>query len=184
MPGHAYTTLFEIAAGQYGYVTQDDAVGAGFTRQALDEMERRRTVERVGWGLYRFVAMPATGLDQFMEAVLWPRPAQGVLSHETALDLHDLCDVNPAKIHVTVPARYRTNRQIPKLYVIHKRDLEPGEITYHEGVPIVTPFRAILDGIETHVRGDLIDQAVDAARRRGLLRREELEFLEKHLAPA
>jgi predicted transcriptional regulator of viral defense system len=27
-----------------------------------------------------------------------------VISHDTALDLWDLCDVNPAKVHVTVPA--------------------------------------------------------------------------------
>jgi hypothetical protein len=30
-----------------------------------------------------------------MEAVLWPHPTRAGLSHETALDLHDLCGINP-----------------------------------------------------------------------------------------
>jgi hypothetical protein len=33
-----------------------------------------------------------------------------VLSHETALDLYELCDVNPAGIDVTVPRSYCTHR--------------------------------------------------------------------------
>lgn len=184
MPGEIYNTLFQTAAGQYGYVTIDDAREAGVDPHRLVVMADRGGLERVGHGVYHFPTMPATGLEQFMEAALWPRPARGVLSHETALDLHNLCDVNPAKVHITVPARYRTNRQVPKLYVVHRRDLEPRDVTYHEGIPIVTPFRAILDGIETHLRRDLIDQAVDAARRRGLLRREELKLIEREPARA
>ncbi len=42
-------------------------------------------------------------IRQIMEATLWPRGAHGALSHETALDLYGLSDVNPAKIHITVP---------------------------------------------------------------------------------
>jgi len=184
MPGRAYTTLFELAADRYGYVTQEDAVGEGFTPQALDAMARRGAVNRVGWGLYRFNAFPPHALDQYMEATLWPRPARGVLSHETALDLHDLCDVNPGKLHITVPKRWRTNREVPALYLLHRRDLDPLELTYHEGIPIVTVARAILDGIETNVRADLVEQALETARRRGLLALDELELIENRLTPA
>ena len=112
MPGRAYTTLFELAADRYGYVTQEDAVAEGFTPQALDAMARRGVAERVAWGLYRFTMFPPVRLAQYMEATLWTRPAAGVLSHDTALDLHDLCDVNPGKLHVTVPPRWRTTSAI------------------------------------------------------------------------
>lgn len=184
MPGRAYTELFDVAADQYGFVTQRDAINAGYSKTALRDMARRGAVQKRGWGLYRFNAFPPHALDQYMEATLWPRPAGGVLSHETALDLHDLCDVNPGKIHVTVPERWRTNRDVPALYVLHRRDLDPREVIYHEGIPIVTAARAILDGIETNVRADLVEQAIDTARRRGLIAPEQLELIEDQLTPA
>ena len=87
-------------------------------------------------------------------------------------------------IHLTVPGGYRHNhrRPVPKLYALHRRDLAPTEQTLHEGIPIVTPYRAILDGIEAHLRGDLVDQAIDAARRRGLLTRDQLDQLKRAAA--
>jgi predicted transcriptional regulator of viral defense system len=178
MPGRAYTALFGLATDRYGYVTQEDAADEDFTPQTLDAMVRRGVAERVGWGLYRFIAFPPNQLDQYMEATLWPRPARGVLSHETALDLHDLCDVNPKNVHVTVPKHYRTNRTVPELYVLHRRDLAKNEQILYEGIPIVTPARAILDAIEAHLRGDLIATAIETAQGRGLLRPAELRQIE------
>src|SRR6266545_1873800 len=109
-------------------------------------MGHRRLLERVAHGIYRFPIIPATPLDQYMEAVLWPRTT-AALCHETALDLYGLCDVNPAQIHVTVPATYRLRRNVPAMYRLHRRDLDPDDVTYHEGIPIVTVYRAIRDGI-------------------------------------
>lgn len=51
-------------------------------------------------------------------------------------------------------------------------------MTHHEGIPVVTPIRAILDGIERHLDGRLIDQAIATARDRGLLPRDELAVVE------
>lgn len=181
MPGRAYNTLFKLAADKYGFITQEDADEAGFTPQTLDAMARRGAAERVGWGLYRFPAVPHAGLEQYMQATLWPRPHQGVLSHATALDLLELADVNPDKVHITVPKAFRTRRQPPPMYALHRRDLAPDETAYHEGIPIVTPYRAILDGIGTHLRRDFVEQAIDTARRRGRLTPEQLAHLESVL---
>jgi predicted transcriptional regulator of viral defense system len=174
MPGQTYKTLFELATDRYGYVTIDDARNVGIDPHRLVVMADRGVLERIGHGVYHFPTMPASGLNQCMEAVLWPRPVQGVLSHETALDLHDLCDVNPAKVHITVPARHRTNRKVPELYVLHRRDLDAADVTLHEGIPIVTPYRAILDGIERRLGPRLLKQAIKTAQVRGLLRPNEL----------
>jgi predicted transcriptional regulator of viral defense system len=106
---------------------------------------------------------------------------RGVLSHDTALDLHELCDVNPAQIHVTIPTSYRLQKAVPRLYTVHRRDLEETEKTLHEGIPIVTPRRAILDGIESSLRGDLLRQAIDTARKRGQLRGPELARVRRRL---
>jgi predicted transcriptional regulator of viral defense system len=177
MPGRIYDELLELALDQYGYISSRDARAAGIDPRRLVEMERRETLRRVAHGLYRFPVVPVTDLDQLREAPLWPR-GQGVISHESALELHDLCDVSPSRVHVTVPATYRLSRDPPRAFVVHRRRLDPTEVVFHEGIPVVTPLRAIRDGIETHLGGHLLDQAVDSARRRGLIASDELDELE------
>jgi predicted transcriptional regulator of viral defense system len=171
-------TLLERAFDQYGFVTADDARSLGIAPERLVEMERRGSLKRVARGLYRFKVIPHTGREHLMEAVLWPRRVRGVLSHDTALELHALCDINPAQIHITVPRTYRITREIPATYTIHHRDLADADRTLVEGIPTVTPARSIEDAIDTHVDPKLIDQAIETARRRGLIRGEALAGIE------
>jgi predicted transcriptional regulator of viral defense system len=182
MPGKDYNALMDVATGQYGYVTTGDAAAVGVAADRLRKMAERRTLDRIAQGLYRVPAVAPTGLDQYMEATLWPRGG-GVLSHETALDLHELCDVNPAKIHVTVRKDLRITRAIPAVYRLDHRDLDEREITRHEGIPIVTPARAIADGIETHLGAHLIKQAIVTARRRGAITKAQETELERLARP-
>ena len=179
MPGRIYTQLLELANERFGYLTPEDARAAGIDPLRLTDLARRDLAEHVAQGVYRIPLVPRTALDQYMEATLWPRGVQGVLCHETALDLHELCDINPAKIHLTVPEHYRIRRAVPKLYVLHHRDLDDNDVTLHEGIPIVTPYRAILDGVEAHLGPRLLDQALETATRRGLLRRAQLANLKR-----
>jgi predicted transcriptional regulator of viral defense system len=174
MPGKNFDKLALIAAEQQGLVAAADARGAGIDPHRLVDMERRGTIERVDRGLYRFPLLDARPeLGQLAQATMWA-DRRGVLSHDTALDVHELCDVNPAQIHLTIPTSYRLQKSVPRLYAVHRRDLEKGEKTLHEGIPIVTPRRAILDGLESGLRTDLLRQAIDTAHRRGQLNGPEL----------
>jgi predicted transcriptional regulator of viral defense system len=176
MPGDVYERLFEVATEQYGYVTTEDARDLDIDPHRLVVLASRGDLDRIAHGLYRFGAIPSTMRDQLMEATLWPRRL-GVISHDTALDLWDLCDVNPAKVHVTVPKSAKVRRAEPGAYRVHRRDLDPDEVTRHEGIPVVAVHRAILDGIETHIAPHLIRQAIDNARARGLLSNADLAEL-------
>lgn len=169
MPGSVYDAVFELGADNYGFVTQDDAHMLGIPAQRLVVMHHRGLLERRRQGLYRVVALPVTPLDSYMEATLWPIGVRGVLSHETALELHGLSDVDPAKIHITIPREHRTRRAVPPQYVVHHADLDAGEITSHEGVPIVTASRAIRDAAAAHLGPALIRQAIDDGERLGKL---------------
>ena len=143
MPGRVYATLRDLAFDQHGLVTTADARDLDVDPHRLQVMEDRGLLARVSRGVYRFADIPPDELDPYMEAVLWPFPARGALSHETALDLHDLCDVNPSRVHVTVPAGYRTTRTIPPVLALHREDLPPEDVGWHDGIPIVHPRRAI-----------------------------------------
>lgn len=177
MPTARFIELTEIAAEQHGLVTTEDGAEVGYVRGALDKMARRGQLERLATGLYRIPFLPAGELAGYMAAALWPRGARAVLTHETALDLWDVCDINPAKIHLTVPRRHRPQREVPKGYVIHREDLDPTDVTTVEGVPVVTLEKAVRQCAEVHVGRDLLEQAVRHGREQGLLRRAQAAVL-------
>jgi len=176
MPGKTFMALLDRAHQQYGYLTPDDARALGIDPTQLRLMAARHTIEHLGHGLYRMPMVPAASLDVYMEAVLWTG-WRGVLSHETALDLYELCDVNPSAIHLTLPSGFRTRKAVPEIYRLHRFDLDPAEVGWHEGIPIVTAERAILGGIEQALGWQLIDQAIETARARGLITRPVSERL-------
>ena len=98
MPGAVYTELADLANEQYGFLTPDDAREREIDPINLVRMFQRGHLERRATGVYRLRLTPASSLDAYMEAVLWPgRGVRGVLSHDTALDLYGL---NPEMLPV------------------------------------------------------------------------------------
>jgi predicted transcriptional regulator of viral defense system len=140
-------------------------------------MSHRGVIDRVSYGVYRFVQLPMTELGQFMEAVLWPYQAIGVLSHESALQLYALSDVNPGKIHITLPVSFRVRRATPKSLVIHSSDLGTDEWHSWEGIPVTTPRRAIADCAAAGLGAALIGQALEDGIRKGLFSSKEARQL-------
>jgi predicted transcriptional regulator of viral defense system len=182
MPGKNFKTLFELAEDNYGFVTVDQARRAGVRPQRLAEMARRGALRHEGIGLYRLEPFPAHELDSYKKATLWPYGVEGVLSHETALELYGLSDVNPAKIHMTVPKHYRVrHREVPPLYQLHHEHLDERDVTRYEGLPIVATAKAIRQCHEAHLRRDLLRQALEEAKDRGLIKRREYSQLADEL---
>jgi predicted transcriptional regulator of viral defense system len=182
MPGAVYTELADLANEQYGFLTPDDARERDIDPVNLVRMFQRGHLERRATGVYRMRLVPASSLDAYMEAVLWPgRGVRGVLSHETALDLYGLSDVNPAKIDVTLPRAHRIRREVPASYRIHHEDLTRDNVTAFEGIPIVTPARAIRQAAATKLGPALIGQAIDHGERDGRLTRREADELRREL---
>jgi predicted transcriptional regulator of viral defense system len=164
MPTAAYRALFDLAADQMGHVTTAQAAQNGVRPMTLVMMTRRGALERVSRGVYRLVDFPPQPLSQYMQATLWPYERPGVLSHETALSLFELSDIDPAKVHITVPADFRIQRKIPEYLTLHRDDLEPQDMTRWEGMPITTPARTIRDCIAAQLGPALLTQAIEQAR--------------------
>lgn len=181
MPTDRFNALAESAADQFGLVTLADTRAVGYLDTSVAEMARRGRLERVSRGVYRIPFMPGGRLGPYMEAALWPVGVRGVLSHETALDLWEVSDVNPAKIHITVPSAHRTQREVPAAYIVHREDLDPGEIGEIEGIPVVALERAIRDCAADGLGLDLIEQAVRHGRGRGLLTAQQATALTSEL---
>src|ERR1700722_16737287 len=92
--GPSWDRLFELAAGQDGLFTTEQAGGAGYSSQLLDHHVRGGNIVRVRRGIYRLVHFPAGEHEDLVVAWLWSEQA-GVASHETALSLHRLSYVLP-----------------------------------------------------------------------------------------
>jgi hypothetical protein len=77
-------------------------------------------------------------------------------------------------VHVSIPARekkLRRNNQPPSL-IVHYEDLADSQIGWWEQIPTVTVATAIDQCIATHVRPDLVLQAIDTARSEGRITEE------------
>lgn len=181
MPGSMQARIYEIAAEQNGYVTAAQARQAGVTPQATSKMAARGTLERVSHGVYRLVHFPAAAMDAYVEAALWPVSVPGVISHDTALSVYGMSDVNPARIHVTVPRAWRLRRTVPRRLVLHRLDLEVNDVNIYEGVRLTTPERTIRDCHAAHLGAALIRQAILDGRRAGHLRVRQAQKLEREL---
>jgi hypothetical protein len=104
-----------------------------------------------------------------------------VISHQSALSIHELSDVSPTRVHLTLPTTVRIRRQVPKGFVIHYADLAPADVERVEGVPVTTPARSIRDLHASHVGNDLVGQAIADGRRSGSLSMAEADRLEREL---
>ena len=181
MPTPRFIALAEAAADQFGLVTLQDAKRVGYEPKTIVKLAERGQLERISRGVYRVPFIPGGEMQSYMAAALWPQGIQGVLTHETALDLWDVSDINPATVHITVPRAHRPQRAIPKAYTIHREDLDTQEVTAIQGVPVVRLARAIRQCAELHAGRDLLEQATRHGRGRGLISVQEHEQLTREL---
>lgn len=181
MPREAYSTIYELGADQLGYFTAGQARDAGVSSMALVMMERREVVERVSRGVYRLLQFPVSPLSQYMEASLWPAGVSGIISHESALALYNLSDVNPGRVHITVPSSYRIRRQVPRHLVIHRAEIPNDDQDSYEGIPVTSVTRTIRDCHAVHLGDELLGRALMDAERKSLLTQREVGQLRNDL---
>jgi predicted transcriptional regulator of viral defense system len=179
--------LYEIAETQQGFFTTKQAKAAGFAENTHPYHVHAGNWIREHRGIYRLTSFPRGERPDLMLWSLWSRnrgeAAQGVYSHQTALSLHDLSDVMPAKLHMTVPRSFRRNSEIPRVLVLHLADLLQGDIGVAHGVRVTKPMRTILDLLEGgEVAPTILRQVLREGLRRGLIRRREIAEAKKHLA--
>ncbi|MCL1898026.1 MAG: type IV toxin-antitoxin system AbiEi family antitoxin domain-containing protein [Micrococcales bacterium] len=173
--------LWEIAETQHGFVTARQAADFGVSKQALQMLAQRGTVERTAFGVYRFPQFPVNQYDPFMLAVLWTRADEACLSHETALAAYEISDINPNVINVTVAKHRRLRRADSAGYVIHHQDLSPAQIGWWQEIPTVTPATAIAQCITYGTPTYLLRQALERGHRNGYLTTDDRDHLAKAL---
>ncbi|WP_324715334.1 type IV toxin-antitoxin system AbiEi family antitoxin domain-containing protein [Carboxydochorda subterranea] len=171
--------LFEIASVQAGYFTAAQARSAGYTRQNLAYHVAAGRFERVARGLYRLRQYPSFPYEDVAAAWLKAGPHRAVVSHETALVLHDLSAVRPDKIDLTVERPHRPAGNRPRLpgVRIHTtvQPLDAQDVVRIAGVRVTSAVRTILDAADAGTDLDQIVAAVREGIKRGLFTPSEME---------
>lgn len=179
--------LFALAEEQDGLFTSKEARSLGIQDSVLVRLRQRGRLERMSRGVYRIAHYPAERLAQYREAILWAQASNGperiALSHETALLLYGISDVNPSRVNLTVPESARMRRVHPKWITIHRANLATEDIQLHEGMPVTIVQRSILDVLATNHRTDFARQAITGALRKGLLTPAQASGLRKRINP-
>jgi predicted transcriptional regulator of viral defense system len=168
--------LYRIAESQAGYFTAQQAVEAGMTRSTLSHHARRGgRYERVAWGVYRLRQFPTSPHEHVVAAWLSLRDPRAVVSHQSALELHELSDVVADEVHLTVgrTGRWRGGRRGIRLHFPTKPIPASDRITVM-GLPVTSVERTIADHAQEGGQPEQVELAVAEALARGLTTRRRL----------
>ena len=171
--------LYETAEAQEGYFTYRQAIECGYSSPTHVYHIGTGAWIREYRGIFRLARFPTSPEGHYALWTLWScnqnGEPQGVYSHQTALSIHELSDIMPAKIHMTVPPRFRRNSAIPKVLVLHKSNIPPSDIERRQGFAVVKPLRAVTELLsEDKESRDRLQQALSEGMKRGIITRAEL----------
>ena len=141
--------LTTMAASQGGYFTSKQAAAIGYNAPKRNYHVQVGNWVRERRGIFRLSTQPLPNRPDLIMWWLWSRnrqdQPQGVYSHQTALSLHELTDVMPSRLHMTVPRTFRRSAAIPRSLVLHLFDLPPSDVERIDGVPVTKALRTLID---------------------------------------
>ena len=129
--------IAELAGRQHGVVARRQLVALGLSLDAIDHRIERDRLHPLHRGVYAVGHRKLTGHGRWMAAAL---AAGGVLSHRSAAALWGIRASNSGRIDVTAPRE----RRRPGV-TVHRAVLPQDEMTTHDGIPVTTPARTLLD---------------------------------------
>jgi very-short-patch-repair endonuclease len=137
---HPDTEVAGLAAAQHGVVARWQLLERGWGEDAIDHRLHVGRFHAVAHGVYAvgYPNLPWKG--KWMAAVL-ASGARAVLSHHSAAALWGIRNPQRGAIHVTVAGRSRSSGRIRR----HHVGLPDDEVTAHEGIPVTTAPRTVLD---------------------------------------
>lgn len=171
--------LIKTALQQGGLFTADQAIKCGYDQKNHHYYVKTGHWERVIRGIYRFRPIESDSSEYWLW-YLWSEGREkkpvGVFSHETALSMYELSDINPSKIHMTVPKKFRKNSEIPTILSIHKAEVGESDIKTINGIRVTNPIRTLLDLIEEgRVSDEVIEQATKQAMQKGYISKSDIK---------
>jgi len=162
------SALHRLAYSQEGMFTARQAQTRGYSAQLLAHHARTGRFARVRRGLYRLSDYPTGEHEEIRAAWLTVGMERAIVSHESALVLHQLSDVLPNTVHLLVSREHRGIRA-PAGVTLHTATtpIPDDQITTRNGIRVSTPSRAILDAAGSGTAPEQIQMAIRQALQQG-----------------
>lgn len=159
-----------IAASQHGLITRAQMLEIGFGSDVTRRRLRAGRMICLHRGIYGIGGLLPPHAPMMAAVLACGRDA--VLSHLSAASLFGLVSepVAETAIDVTVPAC--VDRVRPGICV-RRTNLDPDEITSHDGIPVTTPLRTLVD-VTPHVDDYTLERAIARAEREQLISTADL----------
>lgn len=171
--------LFALAADQAGYFTAAQAKAIGYSYPAQAHHVGAGNWIRVDRGIFRLADWVPGIHDEFARWHLWSRE-RGVVSHDTALGVHEVGEFESPRIHLTVPSGFRMRNDA---LILHTADLSPEDVEARPGFRLTTLTRSLIDVASAHADGDQLARAIDEALTRGTITRRQLRARAESVDP-
>jgi very-short-patch-repair endonuclease len=164
--------IARLAERQHGVVAVWQLLPLGLTQDEIDYRARIGRLHRIHRGVYAVGYRTLTPKGHRMAAVLAYGP-DAVLSHRSAA-AH--WDIGPGfwKIEVTTPYSRRSRKGTRA----HSSPLHPEDITIHDGIPVTSVVRTILD-LASQLNKDRLTRLIEEADRKELF---DLKALDRAIA--
>lgn len=159
--------ILQIAKWQRGRVARRQLLASGVTPAAIDRRVWNGKLERLHRGVY---ALPNTAdlALAYETAALLACGEGAVLSHHSAATLWGLRPGVARPVHVTVPGERGCPR--PRGVKVHRSTtLTPADVALHQGLPVTSAARTLLD-----VSATLTDRDVERLLDEGLFAQQIL----------
>jgi hypothetical protein len=151
--------LFDIAEGQWGLCTRQQAQQAGVGASSLARLTDDGLLERVAHGVYRLrgagepdhLQLRAAWLQLEPGVPAWARassPGVALVSHASAASLYGVGDLRADVHEFTLPVRRQTRRSDVRL---HRGHVPDGQWLLIKELPATRAGRMIADLLDDHV---------------------------------
>lgn len=162
--------LFALASTQGGYFSAAQAKEVGYSYPAQAHHASAGNWIRVDRGLFRLGEWVPGVHDHLARWSLWAK-GRAVVSHESALAVHDIGEFESPKAHLTVPPGF-TMRD--SALTLHIADLPATDVVEMAGFQVTTPLRSLVDIAATSPDEEQLARAIQEAERRSLVTPRQL----------
>jgi predicted transcriptional regulator of viral defense system len=162
--------LFALAADQAGYFTAAQAKSIGYSYPAQAHHVRAGNWIRVDRGIFRLRDWIPGVHDDLARWYLWSKQ-RAVVSHATALGVHDVGEFESPRIDLTVPPGFRMTDDAVALHVA---DLPDADIEERPGFRVTTLIRSLIDVAAGPADEDQLANTLADALAAGIVTRRQL----------
>lgn len=133
--------LQKLAFRQAGYFSAAQALDLRYSYQAQKYHVDRGNWQRIDRGIFRLPDWPADESDNYVRWSVWA-DGKGIISHQSAANVHGLGDFDEGEIHLTLPLPTKS-RVLGA--VLHQASLASSDVQRLPGFSVTSPLRTTLD---------------------------------------